>query len=584
MRKLLIVLAILVANRLDAQFVFGLSNPMARSQSAYPQNTPSIRFIGPLTSTWYGKVGDTTCISSGLLVGMGFNFTPWLSISMAVPYYLDIKKTPTTTYESPGLGDIRLNFELRRKINRKTYMAFVPFFTIPSGDLREVPPGRAKSDEDYTGDLFRDYSTTSYDYGAEFLFSSRVKRLFLNLELGFWNAYQMYFMGKSGNLGYFIVNFMLQNRSFNPFLEVFYSKYQDNVFGNAPVFLSPGFTFNITRSLALKSYVDIPLFNRGNVQMLIPQIAPMYAGFLSQFPDYTPKIAFNMGLQFAPKVLITSNKSRVIVFVKDRKTGKPLDNVNCYLDEKYSATKEGMVEFGPLDRGVYELQVQKDGYMPVKRFIKAKGGDKTVVDIALNSDRFVLSVSVRDISGNPVKANILFPELGTEKYSTDDNGNITFEIKKMHNAYPIYVWAKGYMGDNLLVFTPKNSDTLKYTVRLLKYEGGAGLVFPTIYFDLNSARLKKEYIPFLDQIGRYLLENPDVRIEISGYASSDGPESFNRKLSLRRAEACKDYLIERYKIDENRLIVKGFGEENPALPNVGKKREINRRVEFKITE
>ncbi len=232
---------------------------------------------------------------------------------------------------------------------------------------------------------------------------------------------------------------------------------------------------------------------------------------------------------------------------------------------------------------MYELEVQRDGYLPIKRFIKARGGENTLVDVALERDRFTLIMSVKSVNGTPIKAKILFPEISAEEYTADDNGMITFEIKKDKDTYPIYVWAKGYMGDNLLVYPPKHSDTLKYTIRLFKYEGG-GLVFPTIYFDLNSARLKKEYIPFLDQIGRYLLNNPDVKIEIAGYASSDGPERFNERLSQKRAESCKNYLMERYKISPDKLIAKGYGESNPALPNKGRKREINRRVEFRIIE
>ncbi len=341
MRRMLLVCVILVfVSIANAQFVSALSSPAGRAHSAFSPVTPSINFIGPMSTTWYGKLSDTICISSGVITGVSFNFTPWFSLSATIPYYVDIKKTPSATYRSPGLGDICLNFEFRKKISRRTGFAFVPFMTLPSGDLRDIPPERASVDEDYIGGLFRDYSTTSYDYGAEFLFSTRKNRVSLNFELGFWNAYQMYFMGKSGNLGYVIANLAIENRVLSPFIEFYYSKYQDNIFGNAPVFLTPGLAIHFSRSFSIRSFVDIPLFDRGNVQTITPGIAPYYAGFLSQFPDYTPKIAFNMGLDFAPHLLKTKDKSRVIVFVKDKKTGKPIDEATCYLDEKYASPKK----------------------------------------------------------------------------------------------------------------------------------------------------------------------------------------------------------------------------------------------------
>jgi len=575
------IMVLLSAGVLNAQFILSLSNPIGRVQSSFPAASPSIGVVGPLTSAWYRKSGDTTHISSAMLSGVYINFARWLSVSMTIPYYYDLEKVHNSTLKSRGKGDPRLAFELRKKIGKTSYISVVPFFTLPFGELRDVPPSQAKNNENYTGGLFRDYSTGSYDYGLEFLFSKRVRKSLISFNMGFWNAYQLNYMGKSGNLGYFATNLLFNLGKFNPFVEFYYSKYQNNVFGNAPIFLTPGLILNLSNSLKIKSYIDIPLFNRGDVQLVGEKIVPNYPGFLSQFPDYTPSLVFNMGIEIAPHLISTSDKSRVIVFVKDSKTNEPLNKADCYLDEKYESGVNGRADFGLIDKGIYELKVFHKGYLPVKKFVKVKGGEKQIIDVRMKKDRFVLIIQVRDIKGQPKKANIIFPEVGSEVYSTDKDGNIEFEIKKIRDFYPVFIWAKGYTADNILIYSPEEKDTLLYTVHLLKIEGG-GIVFPAIYFDLNSARLKKTYLPFLDQIGKYLLKNPDVKIEIYGYASSDGPRKFNQKLSDKRAEACKNYLIERYKISPERLITQGFGEANPALPNVGRKREINRRVEFKV--
>ena len=95
--------------------------------------------------------------------------------------------------------------------------------------------------------------------------------------------------------------------------------------------------------------------------------------------------------------------------------------------------------------------------------------------------------------------------------------------------------------------------------------------------------MKREYLPFLDQVGKYLLTHPDLIIEIDGHASPEGSDEYNYILSKRRAEAVKEYLIERYEINRERVIIKGFGRDVPAVPNISpEKRAINRRAEFRV--
>lgn len=79
---------------------------------------------------------------------------------------------------------------------------------------------------------------------------------------------------------------------------------------------------------------------------------------------------------------------------------------------------------------------------------------------------------------------------------------------------------------------------------------------------------------------------PMDRVEIEGHADSTGPERYNVDLSLRRARAVRDFLVDELGIDRSTLSVVAYGEAYPAASNATVDgRAANRRVEFRrITE
>jgi outer membrane protein OmpA-like peptidoglycan-associated protein len=79
-----------------------------------------------------------------------------------------------------------------------------------------------------------------------------------------------------------------------------------------------------------------------------------------------------------------------------------------------------------------------------------------------------------------------------------------------------------------------------------------------------------------------LKQNPDMRIEIQGHTDSTGPMDFNLRLSERRAQSVKDFLVANG-ISSSRLVVRGYGESQPIADNYTEHgRMLNRRIEFKI--
>jgi len=102
-----------------------------------------------------------------------------------------------------------------------------------------------------------------------------------------------------------------------------------------------------------------------------------------------------------------------------------------------------------------------------------------------------------------------------------------------------------------------------------------------INFDFDKSDIRPEFAPDLKKAGDFILKNKDVPyILIAGFTDSTGREAYNQGLSERRAGAIREYLIDNFDIDPNRLVARGNGESNPATDNSSEAgRAQNRRVE-----
>ena len=78
------------------------------------------------------------------------------------------------------------------------------------------------------------------------------------------------------------------------------------------------------------------------------------------------------------------------------------------------------------------------------------------------------------------------------------------------------------------------------------------------------------------------MNNFNINLFIEGYSSSDGTEKYNQMLSEKRASSVKSYLV-KLGVDESRLEVVGYGEDNPIGDNENPMgRSMNRRVQFSL--
>jgi outer membrane protein OmpA-like peptidoglycan-associated protein/tetratricopeptide (TPR) repeat protein len=104
-----------------------------------------------------------------------------------------------------------------------------------------------------------------------------------------------------------------------------------------------------------------------------------------------------------------------------------------------------------------------------------------------------------------------------------------------------------------------------------------------IFYEYNKSRLTENSKKELDKYVEYFDEYPELVVEIGSHTDSRGSNSYNMKLSEERAKAVVDYLISKG-IDENRLVWKGYGEEQLLIPNAKTEAEhqANRRTVFKV--
>ena len=92
--------------------------------------------------------------------------------------------------------------------------------------------------------------------------------------------------------------------------------------------------------------------------------------------------------------------------------------------------------------------------------------------------------------------------------------------------------------------------------------------------------MKPKYHNELQQFADVLKNHPELNLIIEGHTDSVGKDAYNQKLSQRRADAIRKYMIEKCGVDANRLTSKGYGEERPIESNkTASGRAINRRVE-----
>ncbi|WP_276369213.1 OmpA family protein [Chryseolinea sp. H1M3-3] len=154
--------------------------------------------------------------------------------------------------------------------------------------------------------------------------------------------------------------------------------------------------------------------------------------------------------------------------------------------------------------------------------------------------------------------------------------------------YRLSVDVDGYVFQNVnvkLEGASTEGKTMERKIAMRKLVVGVSSILRNIYFDFDKATFKTQSYTELNKLEAMLSQNQNMVVEIAGHTDAIGTKDYNKYLSLKRAQAVKDYLTKKG-INTKRIKAVGYGKSKPLASNDDEQggRELNRRVEFKVLQ
>ncbi len=284
----------------------------------------------------------------------------------------------------------------------------------------------------------------------------------------------------------------------------------------------------------------------------------------------------------------------LIVKVIDAETKKPLDasiDFGKPIGKKVTTdTITGSVKFKNLPVGEIGFKVEREKYYPKADSAKIEPDvvKLKIVKLARIPPGGITGRVIDVATKKPLPAKIIYKGI-MEGETYSDTASGVYKILKIEaGEYTLSVepGIPGYIPQEAKVEV-KPGETSHKDFELIRK--GEVIVLKGVNFETGKATLTPESYAILDEVGKILQDNPHIRVEIAGHTDNvpiKTPEfPNNMALSQARAEAVRNYLIEKFKIEPERLIAKGYGETQPIASNkTPEGRAKNRRVEFRVIE
>lgn len=174
-------------------------------------------------------------------------------------------------------------------------------------------------------------------------------------------------------------------------------------------------------------------------------------------------------------------------------------------------------------------------------------------------------------------------DMNTNPLVVDTDGDELSDCDE-RNVYRTNPLIKDTDGDGAEDGKEVRDGTDPLTADVLQIQESGELVLEGINFETNSAVITEDSDPILVKALNTLRTNPNLRVEIQGHTDDVGSSAANLRLSERRANAVRDYMVQNG-IDANRMTARGYGEENPLVPNdSAENRAKNRRIQFRVIQ
>ncbi|UII28426.1 OmpA family protein [Fulvivirga maritima] len=201
------------------------------------------------------------------------------------------------------------------------------------------------------------------------------------------------------------------------------------------------------------------------------------------------------------------------------------------------------------------------------------------------------SATVTQVKGKVVNANTKEPLQAHIKYESVPYGNrigvlsgdtFAFNMENQKD-YNLEVSAEGYIPFiTTLKISEADSGAIKKVIELLPKGTEKIIKLDKLIFGLGDDEITDASYEELNQLADMLLASPEMIIQLEGHTDFRGNPKQNMKLSQRRVDAVKDYLIDKG-ISKKRIKTKAFGGTNPlSREDDTLARSNNRRVEVRI--
>jgi OmpA-OmpF porin, OOP family len=181
-----------------------------------------------------------------------------------------------------------------------------------------------------------------------------------------------------------------------------------------------------------------------------------------------------------------------------------------------------------------------------------------------------------------VSANIRYSSIPTGSiYGSFADSTFSFPIFGVVK-YQITAQAQGY-NPRTVILDPKDIGDGDNVVRnIVLTPAGEAIRLSHLIFSQGKAHIDPQSHEELDEVAQMMLDNQRIMIQLEGHTDNVGSPAANLKLSEKRVEAVKKYLVSKG-ISKNRVKTKAFGGTQPVTnENTTEARNLNRRVEMRI--
>ncbi|MDE7470701.1 MAG: OmpA family protein [Paramuribaculum sp.] len=270
----------------------------------------------------------------------------------------------------------------------------------------------------------------------------------------------------------------------------------------------------------------------------------------------------------------------------------------------------------PLNSSADDFGITFITQQPPTGFFSSNRGDVRGYDhiysFELPDLRILISGVVVDKDEEPV-SNAVIRIVGDDgmnrKTIARNDGSFSFPLNR-GVRYAMLAGAKGYLNARQEFTSDESEEDAEYTVNFSLASLTKPNIVENIFYDFDKATLRPESKGALDGLVAMLRENPNITIAMASHTDRVGSDSYNEQLSLRRAKAVVEYLIDSG-IEPDRLEARGYGKSHPkrVTPRIAREfpqfeegtvlsdefvsglsdddktvaDQINRRTEFEIT-